>query len=108
VVGVTPLDFSAQRDANSESFERADPVAALIERVAWNRWLVTLPDGDDAHEVRLERDHGAYVGECRSGDSDSEFEEQERCPARKYKTVRPPLGDTTNFFYFGSVEPLRC
>jgi hypothetical protein len=36
VVGVTPFDFSAQRDANSESFERADPEAAPIERTAWN------------------------------------------------------------------------
>jgi hypothetical protein len=59
-----PLDFRAERDARTASWERAAPSEALIERTAWNEWRVLLPDGDDVHEVRLERDHGAFGGEC--------------------------------------------
>lgn len=58
------LDFAAKRDSGSVSWERADPMAAFIETVAWNRWHALLPDGEDTHEVRLERDHGAYLGDC--------------------------------------------
>lgn len=68
--GVTPLDFQARREVDSASWQRADPDAALIERIAWNTWLVVLPDGEHVHEVTLERRHGAYVGDCeiRGGD----------------------------------------
>jgi hypothetical protein len=31
---MTPLDFAAKRDSDSASWTRADPTAALIERVA--------------------------------------------------------------------------
>lgn len=62
---MTPLDFKHERDESTTSWRRAEPHVALIERTAWNYWLVTLPDGDHAHDVRLERDHGAYVGDCR-------------------------------------------
>jgi hypothetical protein len=61
---VTPLDFAGARDDGSESWHRAEPARALLEQSGWNRWLVLLPDGEEAHEVRLERDHGAYVGQC--------------------------------------------
>ena len=44
---MTPLDFAAKRDSGSASWTRADPEAALIERIAWDTWLVTLPDSDD-------------------------------------------------------------
>ncbi|WP_256289631.1 hypothetical protein [Halobellus inordinatus] len=44
---MTPLDFAAKRDSGSASWKRADPEAALIERLSWDTWLVTLPDGDD-------------------------------------------------------------
>jgi hypothetical protein len=81
---MTPLDFAAKRDAQSRSWTRADPTEALIERVAWNRWLVTLPDSEDVHEVRLERDHGALVGDCEIHESG------ERCPARKYNDDEEP------------------
>jgi hypothetical protein len=79
-----PLDFAAKRDSGSKSWTRADPTAALIERVAWNRWLVMLPDGDDAHEVQLERDHGAYVGDCEVRETG------EQCPGRKYNDESEP------------------
>jgi hypothetical protein len=64
---VTPLDFESVRDAGSASWTRAKDAVArgrtLVEQRAWNEWLVTLPDGS-AHEIRLERDHGAYLGSC--------------------------------------------
>ena len=59
-----PLEFRSKLKAESESWERADATRALIETVAWDRWRVTLPDGDDVHECRLHRDHGAFIGEC--------------------------------------------
>ncbi|WP_187347818.1 hypothetical protein [Haloplanus rubicundus] len=77
---MTPLDFAAERDEGTASWRRADPRAALIERTAWNRWVVTLPDSEHAHDVRLERDHGAYVGECYTLDGD----EREPCPGNAY------------------------
>lgn len=64
---MTPLDFASERDEASTSWERANPTAALIEQIAWDRWLVTLRSGS-THEVRLERDHGAFIGECDCGD----------------------------------------
>lgn len=75
--GVAPLDFESRRETDSASWTRADPDAALIERVAWNTWLVVLPDGEHVHEVTLEKRHGAYVGDCeiRGGD---------QCPAMKW------------------------
>ena len=68
----------------SQSWTRADPTEELVERVTWNRWLVTLPDSEDVHEVRLERDHGALVGDCVI------HETGERCPARKYNDDEEP------------------
>ena len=64
MVGVSLLDFDAEAEARSTSWERADPDRALIERRSWNEWSVLLPDGEKAHICRLERDHGAYVGAC--------------------------------------------
>ncbi|WP_256288227.1 hypothetical protein [Halobellus inordinatus] len=78
---MTPLDFAAKRDSGSASWTRADPEAALIERLSWNTWLVTLPDSDDVHEVSLHRDHGALNGECKVRETG------EQCPARKYRDV---------------------
>ncbi len=85
-----PLNFSHQREENSASFERADPEAALIERVAWNRWKVLLPDGETVHEVRLEKRNGAYVGDCRNHEPETPHDEQERCPARAYNDDELP------------------
>jgi hypothetical protein len=58
-----PLDFHAKREAGSDSWDRADPRSALLERQRWDTWLVTLRGGE-AHEVRLRRESGAYVGRC--------------------------------------------
>jgi hypothetical protein len=58
-----PLDFREKPDAASDSWTRADPHAALLERQAWDVWPVTLPCGS-AHSVRLRRESGAYVGRC--------------------------------------------
>ena len=43
---VTPivLDFEAERDRDSTSFDRADPPAALIEQQHQHAWTVSLPD----------------------------------------------------------------
>jgi len=100
--GTVPLDFEGQRDADSASWERADPKAALIERRAWNTWLVTLPDGDDAHLVTLQRDHGAVVGECVLAESG------DQCPARKYNDAGEPCAHqcTVRKAAFGGIEDL--
>ncbi|WP_311171774.1 hypothetical protein [Halobellus ordinarius] len=81
---MTPLDFAAKRDGDSASWERADPTGALIERIAWNTWLVTLPDSETTYEVELATEHGAYVGDCTVRDSG------EQCPARKFNDRDEP------------------
>lgn len=97
-----PLDFEQKRDNGSASWERADPRAALIERVAWNRWRVLLPGGGDAHDVRLERDHGAFTGDCEALTDDG----RERCPARKYNDSDEPCAHlcTIRKADFGAIE----
>jgi hypothetical protein len=59
-----PLDFRAERNGRTASWERAAPEAALLEPVGWDEWRVLLPDGGDVHLVQLERDHGAFLGAC--------------------------------------------
>jgi DNA-directed RNA polymerase specialized sigma24 family protein len=58
------LDFEAARDADTTSWQRADPQRALIER--WGRYgyLVTLPDGD-AHFCAIGRRDGELRGFCK-------------------------------------------
>ncbi|MFC7069478.1 SWIM zinc finger family protein [Halobaculum lipolyticum] len=58
------LDFEAERDDATTSWERADGLAALIERASTYGWLVTLPGGTDAHSVALADESGAFVGWC--------------------------------------------
>jgi hypothetical protein len=84
-VSMTPLDFAAERDESTASWQRADPTGALIERIAWDTWLLTLPDSETTYEVSLHRDHGALMGECEVRD-----EPDERCPARKYNDAKKP------------------
>lgn len=59
------LDFEAERDRDDPtSWDRGDPVAALIEAKSDQSWTVSLPDGDDWHHVALIFDSGHYVGRC--------------------------------------------
>lgn len=58
------LDFEAERDDETTSWERADGLAALIERASTYGWRVSLPDGGDTHSVALADESGAYVGWC--------------------------------------------
>ena len=58
------LDFEAERDEQTSSFERADPVAALIEQRREHVWTVSLPDGDGTHSVVLIEEAGEFVGRC--------------------------------------------
>ncbi|PSQ06137.1 hypothetical protein BRC97_07095 [Halobacteriales archaeon QS_6_71_20] len=58
------LDFEAARDDGGTSWERADGLAALIERASTFGWRVSLPDGGDAHSVALADESGAFVGWC--------------------------------------------
>ncbi|WP_253737978.1 hypothetical protein [Halohasta salina] len=81
---MNPLDFAQERRESTASWQRADPTEALIERIAWDTWLVTLPDSEDCHEVTLHRDHGALIGECELRHED------DRCPARKYNDADKP------------------
>jgi len=57
------LDFRAERDRETESWERADPNAALIERPARFAYWVMLKGGD-AHLVALAHEGGRYIGRC--------------------------------------------
>lgn len=79
-----PLQFAPLRENKSESWQRADPVDALLEQRAWNEWTVCLPDSDSAHCVQLETRNGGYVGECHNANSG------ERCKARKYNAPQRP------------------
>jgi len=89
---MTPLDFERVREAGSESWSRADPVEALMETgPAWDRWLVTLPDGGP-HEVQIHRDNGAVVGTC------SHAETGEKCKARKYNDESKPCAHLCTIF----------
>jgi hypothetical protein len=58
------LHFEAERDEETESFQRADPTTALIEQRREHVWTVTLPDGNDTHSVVLIEESGEYVGRC--------------------------------------------
>ncbi|WP_435358431.1 hypothetical protein [Haloarchaeobius sp. DFWS5] len=60
----TVLDFEAERDRNSQSWQRADPDAALIEPLNRYGWRVLLPDGDQVHHVMLALEDGEYIGRC--------------------------------------------
>jgi hypothetical protein len=37
-----PLDFETERDEETTSFDRADPVASLIEQKSPQSWTVSL------------------------------------------------------------------
>ena len=89
---MTPLDFTTERDERTASWQRADPTATLIERVAWDTWLVTLPDSETTYEVSMHRDHGALIGECEVRD------EADRCPARKYNDADEPCAHLCTVF----------
>lgn len=59
------LDFETERDADSTSWQRADPRSALIRRLGRYGWVVCLPDGD-AHVCGLgRRPDGRHDGFCK-------------------------------------------
>lgn len=59
------LDFDAERDDETTSWERADPRSALIERLGRYGWKVMLPGGD-FHICGLgRRRDGQYDGFCK-------------------------------------------
>lgn len=60
---MTYLNFRAERDASTTSWERADPAAALVERTSPVDYVVTLPGGDP-HAVVYGRERDAFVGWC--------------------------------------------
>jgi len=108
---VHPLDFRAERDADSTSWDRADPVDALIGSPGALTWLVTLPGGE-CHRVALWFDpsalngHGSYVGACNckawqyhSGD------ERIRYPCAHLCTLRQAAVTNERFTEHG--EPVR-
>jgi len=82
---MTPLDFAQEREQSTDSWDRADPVAAMIETGNnFDEYLVTLPDGEQAHLVTLHKDRGALTGSCYVAGTD------EKCPARKYNDESKP------------------
>lgn len=61
---MTYLDFRTEADERTTSWERADPRAALVERVDPITFRVMLQDGASSHTVNYARERGAYVGAC--------------------------------------------
>jgi len=59
------LDFDLVREEYPERWARADPTAALIERLNVYGWRVTMPDSDDIHTVTIARDGVDLIGRCR-------------------------------------------
>jgi len=57
------LDFTEEAHADSTSWQRADPDAALIERCGPTTYRVMLPGGD-VHECNFATERGGHVGSC--------------------------------------------
>lgn len=57
-------DFEVLRNAESKSWTRADPNAAMIETTGADAWTVWLRDGSEPHSARLRSDHGRHEGFC--------------------------------------------
>lgn len=58
------LDFQAARDDGGDSWQRADPRRAVIQRLRWDQFGIALDDGDDAHVVTLRHNGREYIGQC--------------------------------------------
>ncbi|MGB9987300.1 hypothetical protein [Salarchaeum japonicum] len=58
-----PLDFISERDDETESWTRSDPLHAVIRPHNGATWDVKLPGGD-WHEVHIRRERGAWSGTC--------------------------------------------
>lgn len=59
-----PLNFDAAKENGGDSWSRADPRTATIQRLTFDQYGVALPDGDDAHVVTLRHEGQGYLGEC--------------------------------------------
>ena len=57
------LNFLAERDNQTTSWQRADDDRALIEQTDTNRYRVLLPGGD-VHACHFAKERGGYVGRC--------------------------------------------
>ncbi|TKR27947.1 SWIM zinc finger family protein [Natronomonas salsuginis] len=86
-----PLNFTAEREQETTSFERADPTASLIEQRSPQSWTVSLPDGDGTHHVTLIQDYGVYIGRCTcEGFQYNEGPCAHLCTIRKADTIGYP------------------
>ncbi|MCU4926668.1 hypothetical protein OB905_11855 [Halobacteria archaeon AArc-dxtr1] len=59
-----PLDFLEQRDTNTDSWIRAHPADALLEKFGRYGYKVTLRGGADVHYCALGIENGEYIGRC--------------------------------------------
>ncbi|WP_255195382.1 hypothetical protein [Halorarius litoreus] len=57
------LDFEAAR-GDGDSWQRADPRNAVIQRLRYDQFGIALDDAEDAHVVTLRHEGRGYVGEC--------------------------------------------
>jgi len=76
---MTYLDFQREADERTTSWERADPRAALVEKVDEITFRVMLQDGASSHSVNYARERGAYVGQCDCKGWDYRDEEDSPC-----------------------------
>lgn len=59
-----PLNFRAERDTQTGSWERADPTEALIERTNDEAGFCVTLRGGSTHTVTYEKRDGSYRGRC--------------------------------------------
>ncbi len=76
---MTYLDFQREAREQTTSWGRADPRAALVEKVDEITFRVMLRDGSASHTVNYARERGAYVGRCDCKGWDYRDEEDSPC-----------------------------
>jgi len=95
---VTYLDFQREADEKTTSWGRADPRAALVEKVDEITFRVMLPGGTEYHRVNYSRERGAYVGWCDC--KGFEYRDSEDSPCAHLCTLRKAEGP-------GEITPLE-
>jgi len=79
------LDFKQERDTGGDSWQRANPDAALIEQVDTNTYLVLLPGGE-THECSYGTERSGRVGYCDC--KGWEFRDDDNSPCAHLCTLR--------------------
>ncbi|ELY69319.1 hypothetical protein [Natrinema versiforme] len=95
---MTYLDFRHEADEQTTSWQRADPRAALVERVDPITFRVMLQGGSEYHRVHYALERGAHVGWCDC--KGFEYRDDENSPCAHLCTLRKAEGP-------GEITPLE-